>query len=163
MTLTSTLLGYVPYDLSRSSATVKAIHVDNAYLKFEGSVPILIIDRANYWGYTTNTVIASNFASGRNIYCTSNFYLKINSKLYLDDLETQYITTSQLMNISGSTSNLQTQINSLLNVSAFEITTTSLLNIINTKPNITDINTSLNSKLNIIDAYTSSTINSLLN
>ena len=68
-------------------------------------------------------------------------YLRSNSELYVHDLETQYLTTTHLSHISGSSSNLQTQINN--------------------KPNRSDGNRSLNTKLNLLDAYTSATVNSL--
>ena len=79
----------------------------------------MIIDKHKFWGYTTNTVIASNIASSRNIHCFKDMYLQSNSKLYLNDLETEYLTTGQLLNVSGSTSNLQTQINNKIDSSAF--------------------------------------------
>ena len=89
-------------------------------LKFEdGSTPIMIIDRVNSWGYTANTVIATNLGSLQNIWCATNMYLRSNSKLYLNDLETEYLTTGQLLNVSGSTSNLQTQINNKIDSSSF--------------------------------------------
>jgi len=87
-------------------------------LKFEdGSTPILMIDRVNSWGYTTTTVIATHLGSLQNIWCATNMYLRSNSKLYLNDLETEYLTTAQLLNVSGSTSNLQSQINNKMNSS----------------------------------------------
>ena len=137
-TLSSTLTNYLGFDLPRTTATVKSISMsDWNLLKFEdGPVPLFIIDRVNSWGYTTNTVITSNFGSLRNIYCAVNMYLRSESRLYLDDLESQYLTTDQLLNVSGSTSNLQTQINSKVDINDFNATNTTNLNLINTKAGV---------------------------
>ena len=43
-------------------------------------------------------------------------YLREDTKIYLDNLETQYVTTTQLSNISGSSSYLQSQINTKMNM-----------------------------------------------
>ena len=125
-TLGSTLTNYLGFDLPRTTTTIKSISMSGwNLLKFEdGSTPIMIIDRVNSWGYTANTVIASNLGSLQNIWCAKNMYLRSNSKLYLNDLETEYLTTAQLLNVSGSTSNLQSQINNKMNSSdAFTSTT----------------------------------------
>jgi hypothetical protein len=115
-TVNSKLTNYLGYDVPRTTATIKSISMsDWNLLKFEdGSTPIMIIDRVNSWGYTANTVIAANLGSLQNIWCATNMYLRSNSKLYLNDPETEYLTTGQLLNVSGSTSNLQTQINNKL-------------------------------------------------
>ena len=60
-------------------------------------------------------------------------YLRTNSRLYLDDLETQYLTTAQLLNVSGSTSNLQTQINSKTDSLALDTLTNNLAQNITTQ------------------------------
>ena len=96
--------------------------------------------------------------------------MREDTKIYLDNLETQYVTTTQLSNMSGSSSNLQSQINTKMNiadtyssitinsllhdkldVAASAITTTSLLGIINTKvglnQDIITLNISCNNNL----------------
>ena len=127
-TLGSTLTNYLGFDLPRTTATIKSISMSGwNLLKFEdGTTPIMIIDRVNSWGYTANTVIATNLGSLQNIWCAKNMYLRSNSKLYLNDLETEYLTTAQLLNVSGSTSNLQTQINNKVDSSALANNITTL-------------------------------------
>ena len=152
-TLNSTLWNYLGFNLSRSTALGKSIDVsDYDYLKFEGSGPILTIDRTNFYGYTTNTVITSNLGTN-NIWCYKNLYLATNTLFYTDTPETQYINTTELSYLKNASSNIQTQINnkvdsiSLTNYDT-STTVTSKINALSTNFNSNNISCNTNLYLN---------------
>ena len=68
---------FIYYPSLSAGSMVSAFKKDT---KFEdGTTAILIIDRVNSWGYTANTVIATNLGSLQNRWCATNMYLRSNS------------------------------------------------------------------------------------